>query len=145
MKKMKSKKLKKEWISALESGDYKQGISTLRSFDTYCCLGVLDEIVNRKDDPNYVVPICTACLPLATQRKVVNPGKGQSYGFDLGNLPHVTGDMLFADFPDIKNHSSAPGLEDIHQKFNAGKGTLARLNDFGIPFTLIAKIIDKYL
>jgi hypothetical protein len=30
-----------KWIKALRSGKYRQGIGSLQSFDTYCCLGVL--------------------------------------------------------------------------------------------------------
>ncbi len=38
--------LKKRWIEALESGDYKQGKGALRSHrDEYCCLGVLCDLV----------------------------------------------------------------------------------------------------
>ena len=35
---------KKEWISALESGDYKKGRYALCLNENYCCLGVLAEI-----------------------------------------------------------------------------------------------------
>ena len=39
------KELKKKWVDALRSGDYKQGRGHLRSArDAYCCLGVLAEI-----------------------------------------------------------------------------------------------------
>lgn len=35
-------KVKKEWIAALRSGDYRQGRGQLRSEDnSFCCLGVL--------------------------------------------------------------------------------------------------------
>lgn len=40
-KKMKPK-IKAQWVAALRSGDYKQGIRRLRSAeDDFCCLGVL--------------------------------------------------------------------------------------------------------
>lgn len=39
-------KIKTKWVDALRSGAYKQGQYTLRRSDnTYCCLGVLHEIV----------------------------------------------------------------------------------------------------
>jgi hypothetical protein len=37
--------LKREWLKALRSGEYKQGHATLRHIDdTYCCLGVLCDV-----------------------------------------------------------------------------------------------------
>lgn len=38
--------VKKKWVEALRSGDYKQGRAMLRpSKDRYCCLGVLCEVL----------------------------------------------------------------------------------------------------
>jgi hypothetical protein len=36
--------IKKKWISALRSGEYKQGKGQLRLEDEYCCLGVLCDL-----------------------------------------------------------------------------------------------------
>lgn len=38
--------LKQKWIAALKSGEYKQGKACLHNEDedTYCCLGVLNEV-----------------------------------------------------------------------------------------------------
>ncbi|MGY3609896.1 MULTISPECIES: hypothetical protein [unclassified Bradyrhizobium] len=36
--------LKKRWVEALRSGDYKQGRRVLRQDDMYCCLGVLCDL-----------------------------------------------------------------------------------------------------
>lgn len=33
--------LKKKWVEALRSGEYKQGTGWLRKNDKFCCLGVL--------------------------------------------------------------------------------------------------------
>lgn len=33
-----------KWVEALESGEYKQGIGSLRVGDNYCCLGVACEV-----------------------------------------------------------------------------------------------------
>ena len=43
--------LKSKWISALRSGEYKQGKEYLRDGDTWCCLGVLAK-VQGFDVPN---------------------------------------------------------------------------------------------
>lgn len=41
--------LKTKWIEALESGEYKQGKSTLCGVDgSYCCLGVLEKVVENE-------------------------------------------------------------------------------------------------
>lgn len=45
------KKIAKEWADALRSGKYKQGIGYLNRKKTFCCLGVLCEILNV---PRYV-------------------------------------------------------------------------------------------
>lgn len=42
--------LKAKWVKALRSGRYKQGIGVLRrKNNTYCCLGVLYEVVKGKN------------------------------------------------------------------------------------------------
>lgn len=36
-----------DWIAALESGEYKKGLGTLRDCDdTFCCLGVLADVID---------------------------------------------------------------------------------------------------
>jgi len=45
--------LKKKWVDALRSGEYKQGKSYLRSSDSYCCLGVLADVIIKETDQYY--------------------------------------------------------------------------------------------
>lgn len=41
--------IKKKWLKALRSGDYKQGTGQLRdSTDCFCCLGVLCDVQGRR-------------------------------------------------------------------------------------------------
>lgn len=40
----------KQWIEALRSGEYEQGIGYLHANDTYCCLGVLCELHQKVYD-----------------------------------------------------------------------------------------------
>jgi len=49
------KKLKKKWVKALRSGKYDQGTGGLHSEDdnTHCCLGVLCEVLVKKDKKNF--------------------------------------------------------------------------------------------
>lgn len=54
------KSIKKKWVAALRSGQYKQGFAQLRSEEGFCCLGVLcnlhakahPEIAARQTDPD---------------------------------------------------------------------------------------------
>jgi hypothetical protein len=43
-----TQEIKDKWIAALTNGEYKQGKGYLRLGDTYCCLGVLCEILGWK-------------------------------------------------------------------------------------------------
>lgn len=36
-----------QWLAALRSGEYQQGVATLRHEDTYCCLGVACDIATK--------------------------------------------------------------------------------------------------
>jgi hypothetical protein len=47
-------KIKKKWVAALRSGKYPQGIGRLCSSDgSYCCLGVLADIVDPDENSWY--------------------------------------------------------------------------------------------
>lgn len=39
---------KTKWLAALRSGEYAQGRSALRVNDTFCCLGVLCDVVHKE-------------------------------------------------------------------------------------------------
>lgn len=41
-------KIKADWLAALRSGEYKQGIGRLRQDGKFCCLGVLCDLYNKK-------------------------------------------------------------------------------------------------
>lgn len=60
--------IKKQWVDALRSGDYKQGKNCLRFENRFCCLGVLCDIytktnVNKQWDHNYALMDTTKFLP----------------------------------------------------------------------------------
>jgi len=53
MKKIKlTKTLKKKWIKALRSGEYRQGVDKLCFKGEYCCLGVLADITGTLSTKN---------------------------------------------------------------------------------------------
>lgn len=40
------RELKEKWLAALRGEQYQQGRGTLRSFDRFCCLGVLCDVID---------------------------------------------------------------------------------------------------
>jgi hypothetical protein len=40
--------VKRRWVEALRSGEYKQGFRKLREGDRFCCLGVLSDLYNSE-------------------------------------------------------------------------------------------------
>lgn len=47
--------IKKKWLSALRSGEYKQGIRKLRNNkDNFCCLGVLCDLHSKETESVWV-------------------------------------------------------------------------------------------
>ena len=41
------KEIADKWVEALRSGKYKQGKSALKKDDSFCCLGVLCDIIGK--------------------------------------------------------------------------------------------------
>lgn len=111
--------MKKEWIEALKSGEYSQGKDSLCQDGKYCCLGVLSNLQGRLGAPSL-----------------------SGYRSD-GNS------SLFLDFenPIVKLYSRFfnGGFPDgVSIDHDLGKGNaLSHLNDWGVPFTEIAEIIDQ--
>lgn len=58
-------KIKKEWVKALRSGEYKQGRGRLKCGDEYCCLGVLGRVI--KIDEN---DLCRGMLDVKEMCKI---------------------------------------------------------------------------
>lgn len=44
-----NKRIKSDWIEALRSGDYEQGMEFLNRDGTFCCLGVLCDIYRKQE------------------------------------------------------------------------------------------------
>jgi len=121
------KELIDQWLAALRSGDYNQGYGCLRHYDydnpqdsTYCCLGVLCDIVDNtkwnasgpyQQDHNYVPP-----------------------KFILDQLP-----TLFPDFRKISDRTMRhPQQYDDHFL-----DQLVTTNDQGDSFEKIADLIER--
>jgi hypothetical protein len=122
--------IKKLWVDALRSGNYRQGIGRLRCADTYCCLGVLCDLYDRDQggpgwddgDQNYLR--CGAFLPREVARWA----------------------GIITDDPDC----FAPN-EVIQTEFNVTlpdhtiRGSLTDANDSGFSFLEIADLIEQNL
>jgi hypothetical protein len=116
------------WCEALESGRYKQGRSALRRDDAFCCLGVAcdlldptgwraDGIYEDSEEDESEVELT------AVPRRVLG-------------LADYTGSFALEDLPEPLRAEVAGHIDR-----RRGATSLAHLNDSGIPFALIAKII----
>ena len=108
--------VKKEWVKALRSGDFKQGRGALLKNEKYCCLGVLCEIAedvgfDLEKRPNTRFP------------NLIN------FGEDNAFLPPIV--ALWSELD-----SCNPSVNEIF---------LSRHNDAGDSFKEIADLIEKYL
>lgn len=103
-----------EWVEALESDKYQQGVGYLCSEGKYCCLGVACEVAKLpftiSEDLKYYFEDC---------KTITNENPLHSLLKDKGEIPTL--------FYRGQDHSC-----------------LATLNDRGIPFKDIAIIVRKY-
>lgn len=125
-------KIKARWLAALRSGKFKQGRYRLRRGDTYCCLGVLCEVVHKdvggwwwarpRENETSVWP--------RTQKTYVFKTKAGPLTSVL--LPASVADYAGLD-PDQLGVSILPHL------------FLTDMNDQGSNFTEIAASIERHL
>lgn len=109
---MTPKEVRQEWVKALRSGDYQQGVGKLRSLDDkYCCLGVLCELA-VKSDVTFVEPAID-CYRYGEEKQIAA-------------LPAEV--LEWAGIRESLGYYNETGL--------------ARLNDTGESFTIIADIIE---
>lgn len=106
--------LKAKWVTALRSGEYRQGAGQLRFEDTFCCLGVLCDIIDpERWGASHKWDGLAALLP------------DQAARLHLGmfaNMPNVDGSFYDTD---------------------GALTSLATLNDTGSTFAEIADIIEE--
>lgn len=91
---MMSQEIKKQWVAALRSGEYKQGTGklNLRAGSAFCCLGVLCDIyVKQTEVPWYKLNLSIRgeVLPLEVMKwadlKAANPIPGDGYNLALAH------------------------------------------------------------
>lgn len=134
------------WTADLLSGEYRQGTGELRTpgppslGDGFCCLGVLS-------DRGAKLGICQAFHPEDDPRawaygNPVDHTAGVTNAINTAYVPASI--MVWADLgsnnPSVKLASDDPLYENY-----GPDTTLAGLNDAGVPFAEIARVIDRYL
>ena len=117
--------VKKKWIAALLSGEYKQAQGRLHEPGTssYCCLGVLCDLYRKET------------------------GKGQ---WDMNGCFEVNGGVSGRGVPTravwmwggLPDHNPDVNLSSYNLMSN---GTLAAGNDAGLTFAQIAEVIEAQL
>ena len=111
----------KKWVSALRSGEYKQGKEVLRNIsDQYCCLGVACDLYSKEHE-----------LEIFAGRQFYYYGKEH-----FAYLPLVVRDWLgltteYGAYDEYIGHEDDVG------------NSLTALNDKGVPFKRIADIIES--
>jgi len=121
------KEIAERWVSALRSGEYKQGRLYLKSERGYCCLGVLCDILGVEwaiDDrkiESYTV-------------YEVKDGKDGKDGKIISTLPKEIMKKIGWSFSSIKDR-----LGYVGNQFS-----LTALNDTGKSFDEIANVIEKH-
>lgn len=113
--------IKSQWVAALRSGDYKQGIGSLVTGDEFCCLGVLCDIseAGRWDAEGYG-----------------SDSEHAGGGADAGTLP-----LSVVEFAGLNETDPAVnGIPGVGRAWH-----LSELNDDGMTFPQIADVIEYFL
>lgn len=112
--------IKRDWVKALRSGKYKQGVDTLYSPErkTYCCLGVLCEVMGVKTG------------------KLANHGLPQDVGIGTDITPE------YHEMPSYAVYSNRAFAWSV--KYKNRLTPLATINDeHYLDFNQIADLIEK--
>lgn len=114
------KKVKKLWVEALRSGNYKQGKYGLKREDEFCCLGVLCDLHAKENSRNW---------------EPIPYDKFEMYGGQTAILPVVVRKWAGLDqsVPVLKSPKDDSTLDAVV------------LNDGGATFAQIADLIEAQL
>ena len=143
-------KFKKRWLKALRSGEYPQTENALVEMwggkpVGYCCLGVACAVSSEK----YVQGVEKFFAPVGTDpdhwENLALPSAVMSaYGFESS-----VGDYNISDLPPeveqkIKQAllDAGPGSKYVHGMNLNNHNSLALLNDAGVPFHVIADVVE---
>ncbi len=107
--------LKERWLEELRSGNRKQNKNSLRSGDSFCCLGVLCDVYDKDAWKHEVYDGCPGLPPSYVVEDFTCQGYGVSDSFAIPIVD--TKDSLIS---------------------------LVSLNDSGMPFSQIADVIEYF-
>ena len=109
--------IKEKWVTALRSGDYKQGKGRLRTVEGhFCCLGVLCDIWAKETETEWNLP-----------------GEGELWGTFPGVTPQV---QVWAGIETVDVKIALP---------EGGESWASNLNDVGTTFEVLADLIEEQL
>ncbi len=132
--------IKAEWVAALRSGEYKQGINFLRQDDKFCCLGVLCDLHRKAHQKEGEDDTVNSWFPTISPEMDNTPCFSYHYG-NTTLLPDAVMDWCGL-------HSCDPSVQRIASFENnhvTQDGTLSLFNDQGATFDQIADIIEEQL
>lgn len=132
--------IKAEWVAALRSGEYKQGIHLLKQDDKFCCLGVLCDLHRKAHQEGGEDDIVNRWFPTRNPEMDNAPCFSYRYG-NTTSLPGAVVDWcgLHSCDPPVQRIAS---FEDQDVTLD---GTLSLFNDQGLTFNQIADIIEQQL
>ncbi len=119
-------RIKKLWIEALRSGEFKQGIGYLEKDGVYCALGVLSLLCMLEGE-------CTYDL---------EDGAGK---YDNKKFSLSFNTMKWAGIAQENDDFLGPDASKVELFFKGKKTTVSYLNDGGRSFKEIARIIELHL
>ena len=126
----------KAWISALRSGEYKQGQGKLKMADKFCCLGVVTDLAVKEGKGKW-----------RGNRFYPNTGPFSNYGSGL--LPCNIACLLGWSEAEVRQDWVAIAVDQdvllLHIAVDDAAQALDRLNDSGYSFLQIADLIEKEL
>lgn len=111
-----NQEIKRHWVQALRSGEYRQATDVLRRGDGFCCLGVLCD--------------------LAVKDNIIalhDEGDSYYYGEEYAVLPRR-----------VVEWAGVPG-NDPYVTYDDDTTSLSTLNDGGMSFAVIADLIEGQL
>lgn len=126
--------IKEEWVTALRSGNYKQGRSYLHkrrtSGDSYCCLGVLCEVAVKHG-------VIDPPTPRRDDETIM------CYGKNLDNAPFYLPKEVIEWAGVVDERISIDPI--LAKTTYAGRDTrsLSHMNDMGASFSEIADVIEE--
>jgi hypothetical protein len=122
------KDVKEKWVKALRSGEYKQGMGTLKREDKYCCLGVLCDLHAKETGKTWYQQHSYAFTRKIVSRKIVSLYEGA-----VTEVPNSVAEWA--------------GFSELDPKMDPKIGLrhATQLNDNGYSFEQIADLIEENL